>query len=216
MELLATSFEALFLLAERDLSNMSSHSPTRIYLKKRQDVEAFHVIVGSDKEDSTKKFDQCCGKECTACPRGTLLPRILLALAIVLTLAGGVIYREVYDDYPVLPRIPVLPLLVGVPIIAFIMVFWLNAFRCCSRAAPKPCCCMRTLDGHLRCVYISYAVILYLFLGGLSFSLGGFGIDNTIAVVLLNLSFVVLIIGATSVTIYLYCQIGRAMGKVNI
>ena len=104
MELLATSFEALFLLAERDLSNMSSHSLTRIYLKKRRDVEAFHVIVGSDKEGSTDGFDQCCGKD-TCCAKGTLLPRILLALAIVLTFAGQFIYGGVYKDYPILSKI---------------------------------------------------------------------------------------------------------------
>ena len=195
-----------FLLAERDSSNMSNHSLIRVSLKKRRDVEAFHVIVGSDKEDSTKKFDQCCGED-TCCARGTLLPRILLALAIVSTFAGQFIYGGVYKDYPILSKIFFLPSLVGILISASIMEIWVNAFRYCSHATPKPCCCMQTLDHHLKCAYISSAAVLCLFLGLLSFSLGEFDIDRTIADVLFGLSFAVLMVGAISVSVYLACQI---------
>ena len=87
------------------------------------------------------------------------------------------------------------------------MVFWVNAFRYCSRAVPRPCCCMKTVDHHLKCVYISYAAVLCLFLGLLSSSYGRFGIDSTMADVLFGLSFAVLMVGGFGVTVYLACQI---------
>ena len=180
--------------------------PSFVFISRNVEMSKFHLIVGSNKEDSTKKFDQCCGKE-TGCARGTLLPRILLALAIVLTFAGQLIYGGVYRDYPILSEIIFLPSLVGIPISASIMVIWVNAFRYCSHAIPKPCCCMQTLDQHLKCANISSATVLCLFLGLLSFSLGEFDIDRTIAEVLLGLSFAVLMVGAISVSIYLSCQI---------
>ena len=170
------------------------------------DVEAFHVIVGSDKEDSTKKFDQCCGED-TCCSEGTLLPRILLFVVAVLTFAGEVVYMVVYKNYHILSNFLFLPFQVGILISASIMVFWVNAFRYGSRSAPNPCCCMKTLDGHLRCVIISFAAVLCLFLGLLSFSVRRFDIDDTIADALFGLSFAVLIVGAVSVSIYLVYQI---------
>ena len=165
-------------------------------------------LLGSESDDdSTDGFDQCCGKD-TSCAPGTFLPRILLSVVIVLIFASQMIYARLYNDYPVLPRIPVLPLLVGVPIIAFIMVFWVDAFYCCSYGDPEPCCCcMRTLFGHLRCVYIYCATVLCLCLGLLSFSYGRFGIDSTMADVLFGLSIATWVVGAMGVSIYLSCQI---------
>ena len=195
---------------------MSNHSLTRIYLKKRRDVGAFHVIVGSVEGESTEN-ERCCGKE-TCCARGTLLPRILLSVVAVLTFAGQMIYAKLYHTYPVFPNIIFLPFLVGIPIIAFIMAFWVNAFFYCAGATVEPCCCMRTLDDHLRCAHISSAVTICLFLGGLSFSLGGFDIDRTISTVFLGLSIATWIVGGVGVGVYLICQINcsKKSNQVNL
>jgi hypothetical protein len=111
--------------AERFLSRMSHHSVNRVHFKRCRDVvEAFDVIVGSEKPE---EFDECWGKKYQCCRKGTLLPRILLALVSILTFIIQGIYLWVFT-WNYVPQPMMLPTLVGFPIIGFILVFWLEAF----------------------------------------------------------------------------------------
>jgi hypothetical protein len=111
--------------AERFLSNMSHYSLARVYFKKRRDVvKAFDVIVG---RDHSNEFDECCGRECKCCRKGTLLPCILLVAFFVSTFISQGIYLWAFT-WNYVPQPMMLPTLVGFPIIGFILVFWLEAF----------------------------------------------------------------------------------------
>jgi hypothetical protein len=195
---------------------MSNYSITRVYFKKRREaVEAFDVIFGSEKPE---EFDECCGEKCQCCRKGTLLPRVFLAVISTLTLVGQFIYARLYGQKIDLPGIALLPTLVGLPIIAFIISYWVEAFLCCwghsTVKVSDSSCCACDINNHWRCVYISFTAVVWLFFGCLSFNIVGFMftaegfMSHAIqGYTVIALSFAILLIGVLCITLFIIYRI---------